>query len=240
MFRLANANRPRCQHVLASVAILLVAAGLSPAHAVDPVALYGSGMEFEIRRNGQPVGSHSMTFAPGADETVSVVARSNIAVRFLVFTAYRFTYESRSAWRDGRLLDLAARTDDDGTISRVSGTLNGDRLSITGPRGTVDAPAAIFPTDHWHPGVRGTSVVLNTITGGLNRVAMTREGVESVPTGDGSRLAERWRYSGELDTTVWYDEAGRWVGLRFAASDGSVIDYVCRRCGTDQTAGGTP
>jgi len=231
MSRLANSDRPTRRNVLTILTVLLSTAGLSPAHAVDPLALYGSGLEFEIRRNGQPVGAHSMTFTPGADKTVNVVARSSIAVRFLGFTAYRFTYDSRSAWRDGRILDLAARTDDDGTISQVGATLNGDRLSVQGPHGTVDAPAATFPTDHWHPGVRGASVVLNTITGGLNQVAMTREGVESVPTGDGPRPAERWRYSGELDTTVWYDDAGRWVGLRFAASDGSIIDYVCRRCG---------
>lgn len=231
----AHSNRKHTA-VIATAAVLAMAF-VTPAQALDPLVFYGSSLDFEIRRDGQPVGTHSVSFTPGPDDTVTVVARSSIAVRFLVFTAYRFTYESRSVWRNGQVEALTVRTDDDGTISRVTGSLNGDRLVAEGPRGTVDTPATTFPTDHWHPGVRGASVVLNTITGGLNRVTMTREGVEPVPTGDGPRPAERWRYSGELDTTVWYDHAGRWVGLRFAASDGSVIDYVCRRCGTDQTAG---
>ena len=73
--------------------------------------------------------------------------------------------------------------------------------------------------------------MLNTITGAANAVTITAEGREERPTGTGPRPATRYRYAGELQAQVWYDGAGRWVGLRFSARDGSVIDYVCRRCG---------
>ena len=42
--------------------------------------------------------------------------------------------------------------------------------------------------------------------------------------------ATRYAYSGDLKADVWYDDAGRWVKLRFRGRDGSVIEYVCRRC----------
>lgn len=203
-----------------------------PATAmIDPVALYGSGLEFDILRNGRPVGTHSVTFDPAPDGTLAVTARSDIAVRVLVFTAYRFSYESRSVWRDGRLERLSVRTDDAGTVSSVAAQPGNGGLDVRGPEGTTRAPADIFPTDHWNPDVRGASRVLNTITGRLNAVTMTAEATELVPTADGPRPAQRWRYEGELETVAWYDAAGRWVGLRFEGSDGSVVDYVCRRCG---------
>ena len=51
-----------------------------------------------------------------------------------------------------------------------------------------------------------------------------------VATERGPVMATRYAYSGELQTEVWYDECGRWVKMRFAGRDGSIIDYVCRQC----------
>jgi hypothetical protein len=31
--------------------------------------------------------------------------------------------------------------------------------------------------------------------------------------------------SGEAAITDWYDQSGRWVGLRAKANDGSIVDY---------------
>ena len=51
-----------------------------------------------------------------------------------------------------------------------------------------------------------------------------------VATERGGIPATHHAYTGDLSTEVWYDDAGRWVKMRFEAQDGSTIDYVCRRC----------
>ncbi|WP_051341198.1 DUF6134 family protein [Azospirillum halopraeferens] len=204
-------SRPLIGALLAAAVTALAAA---PAGAFDPVAAYGGDLVFDITRNGAAVGEHRVTFEPAGGE-LRVRARSDIAVSLLGITLYRFRYESQSVWTGGRLARLHADTDDDGRVTRVRHP-GGDGL---------------FPTDHWHPGVIGSTAVLNTITGAVNRVTMTREGEDAVPAPEGRRPAARYAYRGELEATVWYDDAGRWVGLRFAARDGSTIDYVCRRCG---------
>jgi hypothetical protein len=208
--------------------------GLAPsaAQAIDPLALYRGDMLFEIYRDDRAVGSHRVAFEGPADD-LTVTARSEIAVPFLGFIAYRFRYQSSSAWRGGTLDSLDAKTDDDGKTSFVQAKRLGGTLSVTGTSGPQAAPAGIFSTDHWHGGVRGAPMVLNTITGAVNKVVMTSEGFETVETGTGPREAEKWRYSGELDTVVWYDRQGRWVRLQFRARDGSTITYVCRQCGPE-------
>lgn len=214
------------------VAALLAAGCAMPAGAADPSALYGGGLVFEIQRNGTPVGEHRVDFTAGdAPDSLAVTARSTIAVPFLGFTAYRFRYESRSLWRGGVLERLEAETDDNGTRTRVTARRDGGRIAVDGPAGAYALPAPLFPTDHWNAGVLPSAAVLNTITGAANAVTITAEGREERPTGTGPRPATRYRYAGELQAQVWYDGAGRWVGLRFSARDGSVIDYVCRRCG---------
>ncbi len=187
---------------------------------------------FEIRRNGTPVGTHRVALRPEADG-VRAESQSTIAVRFLGVTVYRFSYQSVSLWSHGRMVALDSATDDDGTVTRVMARVAGERLRVTATGGKAEAALGLLPTDHWNPKAIGATEVLNTITGKVNRVTMTAEGREEVPTGDRRRPSTRYRYTGELQATVWYDDAGHWTALRFAARDGSNIDYVCQRCGPD-------
>lgn len=197
----------------------------------DPVGLYGGELRFDIQRNGTPVGDHRVWFAPDGADGVRVTAQSSIAVPFLGFVAYRFRYRSVSVWRDGMLERMEASTDDDGDRSQVMVRRTGSNYEIDGSGGRYPRGAPLYTTDHWNAAVLGQSVVLNTITGQLNSVAITAQGREDRPTGTGPRPATRYAYDGELQAEVWYDDARRWVGLRFAARDGSVIDYICRQCG---------
>lgn len=216
--------------MLAAALLALPGTAAASRGAGGPAAT--EDFQFEIRRDGTPVGSHRVALRPEA-EGLRAEAHSSIAVRFLGVTVYRFTYQSVSSWIGGRMVALDSSTDDDGTVTRVSARVDHDRLRVTATDGAVSAPLGVFPSDHWNPGVIGATELINTITGKLNRVTMTAEGREDVPAGDRRRPSTRYRYGGELEAVVWYDDAGHWTGLRFTARDGSTIDYVCQRCGPD-------
>lgn len=216
-------------------ALVSIAMGWGPAAALDAAALYGDRMEFEIRRNGEKIGTHSVRFATDAGG-LRAEAASDLKVSFLGIAFYRMRYRSVSLWQDGRLRQLQARTEENGKVQEVSARDEAGGLVIEGEGNAAIAPGDLLTTDHFHPGVIGTGAVLNTITGRLNRVQMTAEARETVETGDAAlRPATRYAYRGELEATVWYDEAGRWVGLEFKGRDGSTIRYVCRRCGPPET-----
>jgi hypothetical protein len=215
--------------VAAATALAALATVPAVASAWDPSRLYGERIRFEVFRDGAPVGEHVVEFREDADG-LAVEARFEIRIRFLVFTAYRYTYRSESLWQDGRLARLVARTDDNGEVTEVSARVGPDGLRIVADDRVRIAPAGVFPTDHWHSGVLGTGEVLNTITGQVNAVTILSAARERVPAGDGFVDATRYDYSGDLETSVWYDDAGRWVGMRFLARDGSEITYRCREC----------
>lgn len=214
------------------LAVAAAAAGLaSPAQAGSELAaLYGDRILFDVMRDGRPVGTHAVSFAPRGDR-LHVEAAFELSLRLLGVAYYRYRYVSRSEWEDGRLVRLTAVTDDNGARSRVTATDDGGGLRVEGPAGTLRLPAGTFPTDHWHPGVLGARHVLNTITGAPARVRIEDRGVEAVATATGTVEARRWDYTGDLRNSVWYDAQGRWVRMRFTAADGSSIDYVCRVCG---------
>lgn len=196
----------------------------------DPVAAYGDEVSFVVRRNGNDVGFHRTTFNRRG-EVLEAVSEMNLKVKFLFITAYNFSYRAESRWCDDALLELNATTTRNGRSTTVTAVRESVGVTIAGPKGTVAAPDFIFPTEHWHPEVLDDRQVLNTITGGVNQVAIEDLGDTEVITLDGIKLpARHYRYTGQLQTEAWYDAQGRWVKLRFAAEDGSTIEYVCVSC----------
>ena len=219
----------RTSRLIPFIAAIVLTSANAGAKDIDPLTLYGPEHRFTVVRNDSPVGEHTVTFTRRGED-VEVRARFDIQIRFLVFTAYRYEYESTTVWRDGRLLSLSAYTNDDGEESRVRAVLEEDRIRIDGPRGTIFADPGIIPTDHWNAAVLPADRVLNTITGGVNRVKILDQGAEAVNTANGPVPARRYQYTGELENEVWYDADGRWVRMRFKGRDGSTIDYVCETC----------
>jgi len=191
--------------------------------------LYGDEIRFDVYRAGEKVGFHRVSFE--SDERgLSVDTVFEIEIDFLFFTAYRFAYQSRSLWIDGKLSEIEADVDDDGTPFRLNATADGNGFTVESSNGTVRAETPLFPTNHWNAAVLGQERVLNTLTGQVNNVAITPVDRVRVETERGDISATHFLYSGDLDTEVWYDDDGRWVKMRFKARDGSTIDYVCRLC----------
>ncbi len=217
-----------------SVCTLAVLLAAAPAFArdepFDPIAAYGTDIVFDVYRDGKRIGEHRVRFDK-TGEALTAESRFSIRITILGLPLYKYEYTSVGTWRDGHLARLNARVDDDGTVSSVNAERSDDKLMVHAGDVQTVAPASVFPTTHWNPGVIGTAQVLNTITGHINSVRMKELGTENVVTGGTHRLARHFAYTGELETEVWYDMSGRWVKMRFNGKDGTPIEYVCRRCG---------
>ncbi len=219
---------------LLSAGLLAVATlpGRVLAHDYDqPEKLYPRGIHFEVLRNGAPVGSHTVSFSKKNDGYLRVQASFDLTVRFLGLPVYKYLYLSDASWDRGHLAILTASQDDNGDISQVDIRRDGDDLVIHGPNGSKRASGNLLPTNHWNPNVLSHLSVLNTITGEISDVGIESTGVQIVQAQGVTIEAARHVYSGDIETTVWYDTAGRWVKMMFEAQDGSTIEYLCRECG---------
>jgi hypothetical protein len=216
---------------------VLAAAGAFPAMAdpvsipdqIDPLDLYGNEVLFDVMRDGEPIGNYLVRFKKDGGE-LQVETRASIEVEVLFAPAYRLRYQSFETWRDGWLTKLTASTNDDGEFSHVEAKRQGQSLEVIGTDGAWDAASTALPTTHWNMAQIATPTLINTVHGDPNHVVVTEAEIENVPFGDEQRPARRFVYSGDLEMEAWYDDAGRWVKLRFAAKDGSTIEYLCRQC----------
>jgi len=195
----------------------------------DPIALYGQEMRFDVLRGGREAGWHRVRFDRNGS-VLTVDSAFHFQIDLLFLTVFQYRYEAIEMWRDGQLDRLTVKVDDDGTPFAIHAVRADNRLSIRHGEDSYSVGVPLYPTNHWNIGVLGENRVLNTLTGRVNRVTIRPVGRETVTTELGDVPATRYAYTGELETEVWYDDAGRWVKMQFTGRDGSTIEYVCRRC----------
>lgn len=178
---------------------------------------------FEVRRDGEPVGSHCLRFSR-SDEKLLVEAAMDLKVPLPLWFDYRYRYRASEQWRDGRLWALEVSIEDGGEPRRIEARRQGDALMVESSRGQQRLPGDLLTSNHWNPAVVDKRELLNTLTGQASRLQVQHLGWERVPFGAATLKVQRYRLGGDLkNTEVWYDDAGLWRGLAFNARDGSRI-----------------
>ena len=214
-----------------TVAVALIVSGSAPAGAND--FPYGKALSFTIYRNGQEVGSHTLSFH-NDDVHRTVTVAVDITVKSLSVIAYRYSHASKEVWKGDALQWLEARTDDNGRPFTVRAQRNSMGLAVerTTPPQTASAavadqglqapeitrdllPGNILPTSNWNSAQVRQSVLLNTQYGTRSRVKISPIGREFVKAASGVIVeAMRYQYTGDLRMEQWFDDRGRWVRRR--------------------------
>ncbi|MEM7176426.1 MAG: DUF6134 family protein [Pseudomonadota bacterium] len=160
--------------------------------------------KFRVYRGSREMGTHSLS-ATLDDQGFQIDIRIKLAVRVLGITAYRYTLINREIWRDGTIQSVDSRVNDDGTDDFCKIRKDGDQLSITGSRFTGTQPAEAVTTSYYDMSFLKRRPWISTQSGAALPV-------EIADQGDG-----KWKVSGELDTTLIYDDRGEWMGSIFDA-----------------------
>ena len=197
----------------------------------DPLELYPNGIEFRIWRDNKVIGTHIVSFTRLKNNKVLVNVKMNLVVRFLNIPVYKYNYHSRAIWLRGQLIRLFATQNDDGEVSNVEVLPSKNALIIKGIESIIRADLGTYPTNHWNSNVVFSKEVINTLTGHLASVSISKIRSENVSIKGGSVLAIQYQYSGDIETTVWYSTIGQWVRMVFKGKDGSNITYECVECG---------
>ena len=196
--------------LLVSLAALL---GLSAGAHASPAP--GSVMTYRVHHEDHgDLGRHRLTFTQAGEDLV-VEVDSEIAVEFLLFTAFRYTAKRREVWRDGRLIAYESETNDDGTAIRVRAEMRDEGLAIEGPEGMRWAAPGIFPTHPWNRAIVEAEVLMDTTNGDLLDVTITEAGKETITIEGREVETTKYQVSGDYEREVWYDRHGAWVRLRF-------------------------
>jgi len=203
-----------------------MATAAAPRVASQLAQIYPENTRYIIRRNNKVVGVHTLKFSQEGD-TLQVDVATRIKITVLKVPVFKFSYTSSERWREERLVQVDARTNRNGDVSEVQliADAMGD-VKLTTEQGTKTVGTLPFSSNHWNANVLNSTRLFNTITGNVSTVAIESLGTEEVRNKKGSVLAKHYRYTGDIEADVWYDDAQRWVQLSFKGDDGSNIVYT--------------
>ncbi|PWR18559.1 DUF6134 family protein [Zavarzinia aquatilis] len=208
----------------ALVALIVWIGGVAAPARAERAGQTPQPVYFEVWRNGSLIGTHRIAFRhDGADLVVDIDIR--LAVSFASITLFRYEHRNEERWRDGRLIAMTSATNDDGTAERVDIAAGADGLVVRGSDFAGTVPADLLPTTYWRMDSVRQRRLISSQDGRPMAVTVTDAGLDTVQSEGRAVPASRYLMRGDLDLDLWYDAAGNWVKLEFAASDGSVIEY---------------
>ena len=194
-------------------------------------ALYGSKVEFDVYRSGRSIGTHRLEFSE-EQGMLRVDVEMDLHIRVLAVFNYRYNYQATEWWKEGVLQKLDVQVNDDGELTQMTASLEGDQLRLVEGDETRWLPHDLITTNHWNAAILSQEAVLNTLTGESSQLSVEFLGDTKAPAGLEEVAVRLYRLGGELeDTQTWYDESGRWLGMEFSARDDSRIRLINRTIG---------
>jgi hypothetical protein len=170
------------------------------------------------------IGTYTNEIVREGDQ-IHVASRLEIAVRFLGMAMYTQQANRREEWRGGRLVSFRGVTVTNGKRVDITGDAVGDHFVVTSPRGTVEAPGDIKPTNPWSPQFFAAATLMSTRTGRVldAHVTPSRDTVVGV---DGRPVTvRRFDIVSDKRETVWIDDSDVTVGFR-VIEEGRPVDFI--------------
>ena len=184
-------------------------------------------LTYTVTRDGSTIGTHSVDINAAGTE---VQVETDIEVKVLFVTAYKFKHTSQEKWQNGQLVAITSTTDDDGTPKELNARLNGDQMKVNsivkGQDRLQTVPADTLPASLWNPATVEQSALLNTLDGQIMTIDVENKGADTVETGAGPVQANHYAITGELTRDLWFDGQGRLVRMRFPDKTNSEIVYA--------------
>lgn len=183
--------------------------------------------QFRVLLDGREIGDHRFALSEaGGVQELSSEARFNVRVLFI--NAWRYRHVARERWQGDCLQAIDARTDTNGELERVSGSLQGERLVIERAGSRDEHAGCVMTFAYWNPRILSAERLLNSQTGELLPVTVSLQGQETISVRGRPTVAERHRLRAPgLRIDLWYAD-GEWLALESDAPGGRRLRYELR------------
>lgn len=187
----------------------------------------GDVIAFDVLRQGNAFGSHVVRFSEASDGGLEVEVDVDLKAGLGPITLFRYELDATETWKDGRLVALEGRVNDDGTREAVRAKSEGNSLVVDGDGYAGEVDPDILPASHWNVAQTTARRLLSSENGELIDVTVQPLGRETIEAGGKSVVANKYLMDSDIDVMLWYDDAGRWLKLAFEAR-GQSIEYVLK------------
>jgi hypothetical protein len=207
--------------------ILILVAALLAAVLAGSAAAAPQSYEYRvIHPTYGDIGTYTNLVEQAGDDT-EVTSELRIAVRLLGIVMYRQEARRSEHWQGQRLVAFDSVTVTNGERIEVHGKARDGGFAVTGPAGTVLAPASVHPSNPWSAMVLNTTVMMSTRTGKIVPVRVSGGETEPVALAGSTLRLHQYEIVSDKRQFVWLDDNGTPVAFR-TAENGTPIDFVLR------------
>lgn len=189
----------------------LIGAGATLAAPSILHASTSGARTFRVLRDGDDIGVHTISVnRSGAD--VQVAIDIELKVKILGITAYRYEMANREVWRDGMLISMDSKSNDDGAPAYSRCKAAGGEIEVDGSvwSGVVAGNSA--STTYWTKAFMDRPLWISTADGDPLKVSAAHAGAGEI----GGIATDKFKISGDMDIDLHY-EGDEWVSVRFDA-----------------------
>jgi hypothetical protein len=189
---------------------MLIAAlvGLSLAASIPPEGR----VAFDVLRNGQPIGSHVVSFSTEADGVRRADVAIDLAVSIGPVRVFSYTHRCTERWAADGLISARCETNRNGRRTTMSAARDGAELEITGTKFTGSVPVGTPLSSYWRNDILGAATMVNTENGELIPIRTAR-----TQRADGQACVE---VTAAVPLQLCYDARGVWSGTAFRLDSG--------------------
>jgi hypothetical protein len=173
------------------------------------------------------IGTYTNLVQRDGNDTL-VTSNLRIAVRVLGIVVFRQEAQRTERWQGQKLISFDGVTTTNGEPMKVHGEARDGGFVITGPGGTVVAPASIHPSNPWSPMVLHAKVMMSTRTGQVLQAHVSGGETEPVALAGTTLRLHQYEVVSDKQQFVWFDDNGTPVAFR-TAEHGTPIDFILQR-----------
>jgi uncharacterized protein DUF6134 len=158
-------------------------------------------------------------------EMTSVRSELHVAVKLLGIVVWRQEAFRTEEWRQSRLVSFDGVTVTNGKRLEVHGEARDGHFVISLPRGTIEAPATVHPSNPWSAMLLEPGPMMSTSTGEVSTVGVIGGEVRTVDLDGTRRRLRQFDIIGDKHRVVWLDDDRIPVAFR-TEERGAVVDFI--------------
>ncbi len=171
--------------------------------------------------NGKKIGQVHYTVRYNEKGLVEEI-KTRSSVSILGIKLHYFTQDLHEVWKDEELKSIRGYTDDHGKIYELSLQRNPKEYDAVLNGKPLTLPHDAFPTSVWHYKITQKSLLFDLKDLRLMKVKVS-ESKDSIPVGGRSIPARRFDFSGEWQSSVWYDQNKQLVKIKYKIKGREVV-----------------
>jgi hypothetical protein len=209
---------------IACVTLLALCIGL----ATQAPAYTNKTFDFKVFLDEDEIGTQSFKVSSNGTRTqVDIEAAFDVTYLYIPFYKYRHT--NSEIWEGNCLKEIQAKTDDNGESLFVQGNSENGQFQLKTKNGETSVKGCVKTFAYWNPDWFQSDRLLNSQTGELQPVKVTKVGEATISVrGTPTKSEHRRIVSDEFIIDLWYTKKGEWVSLQSTTKTGKKLRYLLK------------